>query len=92
MAEVRANPGYEVPMHLRNAPTTLMKNLDYGREYRYAHSEPGAYAAGENYFPEQLKDTRYYFPVERGMEDKIRQKLEYLRSLDDTSDVKRYTK
>ncbi len=92
MAEVRANPGYEVPMHLRNAPTKLLKNLDYGREYRYAHSEPGAYAAGENYFPEQLKDTRYYFPVERGMEDKIRQKLAYLRSLDDTSSVQRYHK
>jgi putative ATPase len=92
MADVKANPGYEVPLHLRNAPTRLMKNLDYGTEYRYAHNEPGAYAAGENYFPEQLKDKRYYFPVERGMEDKIRQKLEYLRSLDESSPNQRYRK
>jgi putative ATPase len=92
MQDVKASPGYEVPMHLRNAPTRLMKNLDYGREYRYAHSEPNAYAAGENYFPEELKDKRYYFPVERGMEDKIRQKLEYLRSLDDASPDRRYPK
>ncbi|MES2624168.1 MAG: replication-associated recombination protein A [Pseudomonadota bacterium] len=92
MAEVKNNPGHEVPLHLRNAPTKLMKNLDYGSEYRYAHNEPGAYAAGENYFPEELKDHRYYFPVERGMEDKIRQKLDYLRSLDETSPTQRYRK
>jgi putative ATPase len=92
MQDVKTSPGYEVPMHLRNAPTRLMKNLDYGREYRYAHSEPNAYAAGENYFTEELKDKRYYFPVERGMEDKIRQKLDYLRSLDDASTSRRYQK
>ncbi len=92
MADVKASPGYEVPLHLRNAPTRLMKNLEYGREYRYAHNEPNAYAAGENYFPEELKNKRYYFPVERGMEDKIRQKLDYLRSLDESSSSRRYPK
>jgi putative ATPase len=90
MAEVRANPSHEVPMHLRNAATTLMKKLDYGDSYRYAHDEPGAYAPGENYFPEELKDRRYYFPVERGLEEKIRQKLEYLRALDAASPSQRY--
>jgi putative ATPase len=88
--DVRQNPGHEVPMHLRNAPTTLLKNLDYGAGYRYAHDEPGAYAPGENYFPEALQDRRYYFPVERGMEEKIRQKLDYLRSLDAASKQQRY--
>lgn len=90
MADVRANQGHEVPLHLRNAPTALMKNLEYGASYRYAHDEPYAYAAGENYFPEAMKDSRYYFPVERGMEDKIRQKLDYLRNLDAASPTQRY--
>jgi putative ATPase len=90
MADVRAQPSFDVPMHLRNAPTKLMKNLDYGGSYRYAHDEPGAYAAGENYFPEELKDRRYYFPVERGLEDKIREKLERLRDLDAASPRQRY--
>lgn len=90
MVDVQANRGHEVPLHLRNAPTTLMKNLDYGAGYRYAHDEPGAYAAGENYFPEALKDRRYYFPVERGLEDKVRQKLDYLRGLDAASSLQRY--
>jgi putative ATPase len=90
MAEVRANPSHEVPMHLRNAPTKLMKSLDYGGSYRYAHDEPDAYAPGENYFPEALKDRQYYFPVGRGLEEKIRQKLEHLRSLDAASPRQRY--
>ena len=90
MDTVKATPAYDVPMHVRNAPTTLMKNLDYGKEYRYAHDEPNAYAAGENYFPEELKDTQFYHPTERGMELKIREKLEYLRSLDAASAEKRY--
>lgn len=90
MADVRANPSHDVPVHLRNAPTKLMKNLDYGGSYRYAHDEPGAYAAGENYFPEELKDRRYYFPVERGLEDKIGEKLERLRELDAASPRQRY--
>lgn len=90
MAEVKDSPSYDVPLHLRNAPTELMKNMDYGAEYRYAHNEAGAYAAGENYLPEELKDRQYYFPEERGLEQKIKEKLEYLRSLDESSEFKRY--
>ncbi len=90
MGTVKATPAFDVPVHVRNAPTQLMKNLDYGREYRYAHDEPGAYAAGENYFPEELKDSRFYFPTDRGLEDKIREKLDYFRSLDEASGDKRY--
>jgi putative ATPase len=90
MDTVKATPAYDVPMHVRNAPTNLMKDLDYGKEYRYAHDEPGAYAAGENYFPEELKDTQFYQPTDRGMEMKIKEKLEYLRSLDEKSADKRY--
>ena len=71
-----------VPEHLRNAPTKLMKDLGYGREYRYAHDEPGAYAAGEDYFPEGLGDTRWYEPTPRGLELKIGEKLAHLRELD----------
>lgn len=81
---------YDVPEHLRNAPTRLMKELGYGAEYRYAHDEPNAYAAGENYFPEALKDTRYYFPTHRGMELKIKEKLDWLREQDERSDQARY--
>ncbi|WP_322348853.1 replication-associated recombination protein A [Photobacterium frigidiphilum] len=84
------HPDYEVPPHLRNAPTKLMKELGYGAEYRYAHDEPGAYAAGENYFPPELKDTRYYEPSNRGLETKIAEKLDYLASLDAKSTLKRY--
>jgi len=90
MGTVKATPAFDVPVHVRNAPTQLMKNLDYGREYRYAHDEPDAYAAGENYFPEELKDSRFYFPTDRGLEDKIRKKLDYFRSLDEASGDKRY--
>jgi putative ATPase len=89
-AEVQDGTSDEVPLHLRNAPTTLMKDMGYGGEYRYAHDETGAYAAGENYFPEELKDRQYYFPVERGLELKIREKLESLRQLDSQSKHKRY--
>ena len=90
METVKATPAFDVPIHVRNAPTQLMKSLDYGRQYRYAHDEPGAYAAGENYFPEELKDSRFYFPTDRGLEDKIREKLDYFRSLDEASPDKRY--
>lgn len=82
MAHVQETGTLEVPHHLRNAPTKLMKALDYGKAYRYAHNEPDAYAAGENYFPENLAGTRYYLPVERGLEIKIKEKLERLRELD----------
>ena len=88
MAEVRSLPTYDVPVHLRNAPTALMKDLDYGKDYRYAHNEEGAYAAGENYLPDELKGKQYYFPTDRGLEKKISEKLDYLRSLDDTGRLK----
>lgn len=74
-----------VPLHLRNAPTQLMKNLAYGRDYRYAHDEPGAYAAGENYFPEGMEDTRYYMPTSYGLEAKIAERLDDLRERDKNS-------
>ncbi len=91
MKTVKSTPDYDVPLHVRNAPTELMKALEYGTEYRYVHDEPGAYAAGENYFPEELKDMQFYQPTERGMEQKIKEKLEYLRSLDEKSADKRYS-
>lgn len=70
-----------VPLHLRNAPTTLMKNLGFGKAYRYAHDEPNAYAAGEQYFPDDISPT-FYHPVPRGLEIKISEKMAYLKSLD----------
>ena len=82
MKEAAESGSLEVPLHLRNAPTRLMKELDYGREYRYAHNEPEAYAAGEKYFPEELGEREYYRPVDRGLEIKIREKLRHLRELD----------
>jgi putative ATPase len=72
----------EIPLQLRNAPTQLMKSLDYGKHYRYAHDEPDAYAAGESYFPEGLENKRLYHPVDRGLEKKIKEKLNYLREQD----------
>jgi len=71
-----------VPLHLRNAPTKLMKALDYGKEYRYAHNEPEAYAAGESYFPDELPPPQFYVPTPRGLEGKIAEKLAHLRELD----------
>jgi len=71
-----------VPMHLRNAPTRLMKDLGYGKEYRYAHDEAEAYAAGENYFPDGMQEPQWYRPSGRGLEEKIRDKLAELRALD----------
>ena len=70
-----------VPLHLRNAPTQLMKNLDYGRNYRYAHDEPGGFAAGETYFPEGVTPPEFYRPVERGLEIRIADRLKELRRL-----------
>ncbi len=78
-ADAQQSGSLDVPLHLRNAPTKLMKALDYGKGYRYAHDEQDAYAAGENYFPDELKGRRYYEPVERGLEIKIREKLAGLR-------------
>ena len=74
-----------VPLHLRNAPTQLMKDLDYGRNYRYAHDEEGGFAAGENYFPDGMAPVRFYRPVERGLEIRIAQKLEELRARNQAS-------
>ncbi len=72
----------EVPLHLRNAPTSLMKELGYGREYRYAHDDPSGYAAGEDYFPEAMTPRHYYQPVERGLETRIAERLRQLREMD----------
>ncbi|RYY76579.1 MAG: replication-associated recombination protein A [Gammaproteobacteria bacterium] len=91
-ADVRSQPAYDVPIHLRNAPTRLMKSMDYGAEYRYAHDEPGAYAAGEKYLPEEIVDAVYYQPVERGLELKIQEKLAHFRELDKQSKKQRYKK
>jgi putative ATPase len=82
MKDAKQSGTQEVPVHLRNAPTRLMKELGYGHEYRYAHDEPDAYAAGETYFPETMGERRYYQPVERGLEIKIREKLAQLRERD----------
>lgn len=80
--DVERHGSAEVPVHLRNAPTRLMKELGYGRAYRYAHDEPDAYAAGEHYFPEEMEQRRYYRPVPRGLEIQIAEKLERLAELD----------
>ena len=79
---VRNDQSRPVPEHLRNAPTRLMKELGYGREYRYAQDEPEAYAAGENYFPEGMERPQFYRPTPRGLEAKITERLEHLRELD----------
>ncbi|MFZ1910251.1 MAG: replication-associated recombination protein A, partial [Burkholderiales bacterium] len=78
-----------VPLHIRNAPTRLMKHLGYGKDYRYAHDEDGSYAAGENYFPEGMPQVEWYRPTDRGLEAKIREKLEHLRALDAEAGGKR---
>ena len=80
--DARQSGSLEVPVHLRNAPTRLMKELGYGHDYRYAHDEPEGYAAGEVYFPDGLRPRRYYAPVDRGLEIRIREKLVHLRELD----------
>ncbi|MFL6582298.1 MAG: replication-associated recombination protein A [Burkholderiales bacterium] len=82
---VESDKSRPVPEHLRNAPTKLMKELGYGRTYRYAHDEPDAYAAGENYLPEGLEHMVFYRPTTRGMESKIAEKLAQLRALDQTA-------
>jgi len=81
-AFVKQDGSREVPLHLRNAPTKLMRQLDYGKDYRYAHSEEGGYAAGENYFPEGMPEVSFYEPTDRGLEAKIAEKLGKLRALD----------
>lgn len=82
MRAVKQSGSLEIPLHLRNAPTQLMKELGYGKQYRYAHDEPHAYAAGENYFPDGLQKRHYYHPTARGLEIKIAEKLAQLHAWD----------
>ncbi len=82
----------DVPMHLRNAPTKLMKDLDYGDGYRYAHDEPNAFAAGDAYLPKELAGERFYVPTDRGLEQKVAEKLKYLQALNEASNKQRYEK
>ncbi len=83
-------PPFDVPLHLRNASTSLMKSLGYGETYRYAHDEPGAYAAGECYLPPELDGKHYYQPTDRGMEKSMASKLDYLDQLDQQAPNRRY--
>ncbi|MDT8283766.1 MAG: replication-associated recombination protein A, partial [Gammaproteobacteria bacterium] len=81
MADAKNSASLDVPEHLRNAPTQLMKDIGYAKDYRYAHDEENAFASGETYFPESMAEPEYYHPVERGLEMKIKQKLDHLRQL-----------
>ena len=87
---IASDPSHDVPMHLRNAPSKLMKAQGFGEGYRYAHDEPDAYAAGESYLPEALHGEHFYQPVDRGLERKIAEKMRYLQQLDAQSPHKRY--
>ena len=89
LADVKGNPSHEVPLHLRNAPTKLMGSLGYGKEYRYAHDEPNAYASGECYFPDAMEPQQYYKPNDRGLEIKIREKLAKLEEWNQASNRQR---
>lgn len=91
MADIRNDPDYEVPVHLRNAPTKLMKSLGHGDDYRYAHDEPDGFAAGESYLPEAVHSRRYYQPVNRGLEIKLGEKRQRLDALNAQSSRKRYS-
>ncbi|OCG13860.1 recombination factor protein RarA [Gilliamella sp. App6-5] len=90
MSDAQSKSDYDVPEHLRNAPTNLMKNLGYGAEYRYAHNEPNAFAAGENYFPPEMANTKYYHPTTRGAEKNYADKLAWLEEQNRISSVQRY--
>ena len=90
MRDVKEKGSLDVPKHLRNAPTKLMAELDYGKDYRYAHNEVGGFAAGENYFPEEIAQTMLYQPTDRGLEKQLREKLNYLNQLNQQSDQRRY--
>ena len=81
MKDIKSEASYEVPIHLRNAPTKLMKDLDYGAAYRYSHDESNAFSIGQTYLPDEKIDSSYYQPVDRGMEKQIAEKLKYLKSL-----------
>lgn len=90
MQDAQSKPDYDVPEHLRNAPTKLMKELGYGDQYRYAHDEPNAFAAGENYFPPELADRKYYHPTTRGAEKSYTEKLAWLDAQNQASLNQRY--
>ena len=90
MKDATSKPDYDVPEHLRNAPTSLMKDLGYGAQYRYAHDEPHAYAAGENYFPPEMADSKYYHPTQRGAEKNYAEKLAWLEAQNKASLIQRY--
>ena len=90
--DAKQNGDLEVPIYLRNAPTKLMENLGYKKGYRYAHDYPGAYAAGESFFPEELTGTVYYHPSDRGLEANLGKKEDYLKERDDLEEDKRYPK
>jgi putative ATPase len=85
LADARSSGSLDVPIHLRNAPTKLLKQLGHGHAYRYAHDEPEGYAAGETYLPEALGERRYYRPVDRGLEIRIREKLQRLKAMDEAA-------
>ena len=87
-AFIKEHQQFDVPLYLRNAPTKLMEKLDYGKNYRYAHNEPDAYAAGVKYFPDEIEPIKFYKPTNRGLEIKIKEKLDYLKSLDDSYKTK----
>ncbi|MDX1799732.1 MAG: replication-associated recombination protein A [Marinobacter sp.] len=89
MADIRRDPDHEVPVHLRNAPTSLMKSLGHGDEYRYAHDEPDALAAGEVYLPDAIRERRYYHPVNRGLEIRLAEKRAWIDARNEASDRKR---
>ncbi len=90
LTDASEQSSFEVPMHLRNAPTKLMAGMGYGKDYQYAHDHADAFVPGESYFPETLKSREYYHPVDRGLEIKIQEKLNYLKSLNTASQFQRY--
>ena len=90
--DIKDTPSYDVPMHIRNAPTSMMKDMGFGKDYQYAHNYDDAFVAGESYFPEEFQDKEYYRPVERGLEIKIAEKLKQLRDLNQNSDFQRWGK
>lgn len=90
MGFIKESPDFPVPMHIRNAPTQLMKDEGMGQGYRYAHDEPEAFAAGEVYLPESIKEMKFYNPVKRGLEIRIAEKLDRLAEMNRRSDTKRY--
>ena len=89
---VASAPAYDVPLHIRNAPTSLMKDLGYGVDYRYAHDYPDAFVAGDSYLPPELHGTQFYEPTPRGLEQKIGEKLNHLAQLNRNSAWQRYSR